>query len=355
MSRVVEIEPERVKQDVNLFQSAFWAHFKQEQGYETQVFEIEHRGWKSPLVLVHRPCAGDSAFGYVPHGPGVAVPQDRQGPFLEFVSEEIRQRLPEACRFLRYDLPWPSPYGDRDASGGVQEGPPEPRVREMRMNFGSRNWNLRKAPTDMHPPDTVVLELTKTTACILAEMHPKARYGIRSAFRRGIRVEHGERKHLPAWHALYLDMTERKGIVAEDLTYFEKLLAAARVHEPDLRLYLAFRGKEPVAGSIVAFQGETATYLYSASSIPGRRLMASYAVLWKAVMEAKLHGCRWFDLFGIPSTAEPGHPMHGLYRFKTRFGGDIRRLRGCWDYPFDQEQYSFLSFADGYRDRYHRK
>ena len=191
MTHVVEIEPARVEQDVNLFQSAFWARFKQEQGYETQVFEIEHQGCRSPLVLVHRPCAADSEFGYVPSGPGIAVPQDRQGPFLEFVSERIRRHLPDACRFLRYDVPWPSPYGNPEAPSGERDAPPEPRVREMRMNFGSRNWNLRKAPTDMHPPDTVVLDLGKPTAGLLAEMHPKARYGIRSAFRKGVRVEHG--------------------------------------------------------------------------------------------------------------------------------------------------------------------
>lgn len=355
MTRIVEIDSARVEQDVNLFQSAFWARFKQEQGYETQVFEIEHRDRRAPLVLVHRPCATDSGFGYVPHGPGIAVPQDRQGPFLEFISEQIRRRLPDACRFLRYDLPWSSPYGDAAAPGGVRETLPEPRVREMRMNFGSRNWNLRKAPTDMHPPDTVVVDLAGSTASILGEMHAKARYGIRSAFRKGIRVEQGERKDLQAWHALYVDMAERKGIVAEECTYFEKLLAAARAHEPDLRLYLAFRNAKPVAGSIVAFQGDTATYLHSAASIPGRKLMASYAVLWKVLMEAKLHGCRWFDLFGIPPTAKPGHPMHGLFRFKTRFGGKFRRFRGCWDYPFDQERYPFLSLSEEWREPYHHR
>jgi lipid II:glycine glycyltransferase (peptidoglycan interpeptide bridge formation enzyme) len=354
MPYVTQIDLEKVQHDPNLFQSAFWAHFKENRGYDIQAFHIHCNGTKTPMIMVHRPCAVDSMYGYVPHGPDVSIPQDQQGRLLEYISENIRHCLPSQCRFLRYDLPWPNPYADADPHGPGWSGPPEPRIRELRMNFGTRSWNLRKAPTDMHPPDTVVLDLRKPTPRIFRNMHKKTRYGIRSAFRQGIAVERKGREQLPLWHRLYLEMAERKGIVAEGLDYFRELFKAARNHKPDLQFYLGFRNGELVAGSIIAHHRSTAYYLHSASSPVGRKFMASYAVLWKAMTDAKARGCRFFDLFGIPPTGDPTNPMHGLYQFKTRFGGEIRHLRGCWDYPFDDEQYSLLAFAAGTLNPYHR-
>ncbi|MCF8053588.1 MAG: peptidoglycan bridge formation glycyltransferase FemA/FemB family protein [Desulfobacterales bacterium] len=355
MPRVVEVRPENFPFDSNLFQSAFWARFKKRRGYQTQTFWIDYQGRTSPLVLVHRPCAENAGFGYIPHGPDIDLPPEQHGPFLEKVSERIRSSLPDGCRFLRYDLPWPSPYGQGEEGGAEACRPPEPRIRELRMNFGCRRWNLHKAPTDMQAPDTVLLDLNQPASRILSDMHKKARYCVRSAFRRGVRIEREGPELLPDWHRLYAQMAERKGIAFESLEYFDALFAAARGRQPRIRLYAAFRNSELLAGSIFAFHAPSsqATYLFSASSAEGRKQTAAYAILWKAMMDAKVDGCRWFDFFGIPPADRPEHPMHGLYRFKTRFGGDIRRMRGCWDYPFDEQMYSMLALSSSTKDAYH--
>jgi lipid II:glycine glycyltransferase (peptidoglycan interpeptide bridge formation enzyme) len=50
--------------------------------------------------------------------------------------------------------------------------------------------------------------------------------------------------------------------------------------------------------------------------------------------EAQAAGCREYDLFGIPPRDDPAHPMAGLYRFKTNFGGAVIHRCGSWDYPY---------------------
>ncbi len=338
----------RIDRDANLFQSAFWARFKKRRGHDIQAFSIEDRGRKSSMLVVHRPCGPDADFGYVPCGPDIDVAQERQGPFLESVAETIRRRLPPRCRFIRFDLPWPSPYQDESFHTRQPCHRPEPRVREMRMNFGCRRWNLRKAPTDMQAPDTVILDLAPRPEQILGNMHKKTRYCVRSSFRRGVVVKRRGAEALPAWHRMYAEMAERKGIEHEGSGYFRELFSTGdKAPEPDIRFYLAFRNRRLLAGSIFAFhrRSSKATYLFSASSPAGRAHTAAYAVLWQAILDAKAYGCRWFDLFGIPATDTPDHPMNGLYRFKTRFGGQIRHLRGCWDYPFDEKSYPMLAFS----------
>ena len=51
--------------------------------------------------------------------------------------------------------------------------------------------------------------------------------------------------------------------------------------------------------------------------------MPTYALQWCAMQTARRAGCSEYDLFGVAPNADPSHPMHGLYRFKTGFGGQI--------------------------------
>jgi lipid II:glycine glycyltransferase (peptidoglycan interpeptide bridge formation enzyme) len=94
-----------------------------------------------------------------------------------------------------------------------------------------------------------------------------------------------------------------------------------------------------LAGIVTLFRGGEGVYLYGASSNLHRNLMAPYALQWKAMQDARESGCSFYDLFGIPPSDNPDHPMAGLYRFKTGFigdngaGGRIIHRPGSWDYP----------------------
>ena len=67
--------------------------------------------------------------------------------------------------------------------------------------------------------------------------------------------------------------------------------------------------------------------------------MPTYALQWCAMQTARRAGCSEYDLFGVAPNADPSHPMHGLYRFKTGFGGQMYHQMGCWDYPLDMDGY----------------
>jgi lipid II:glycine glycyltransferase (peptidoglycan interpeptide bridge formation enzyme) len=44
-------------------------------------------------------------------------------------------------------------------------------------------------------------------------------------------------------------------------------------------------------------------------------------------------GCRDYDLWGVPPRPDPDHPWHGLWQFKTGFGGRLVELCGAWELP----------------------
>ena len=100
---------------------------------------------------------------------------------------------------------------------------------------------------------------------------------------------------------------------------------------PVITLYTAHHEDDLLGGIIVASWRGVSTYLYGASSDVKRNLMAAYLLQWEAMRRAMANGDHGYDLFGIPPTDDPAHPMHGLYRFKTGFGGRVLHRAGAWD------------------------
>ncbi|HDO52443.1 MAG TPA: GNAT family N-acetyltransferase [Rhizobiales bacterium] len=80
------------------------------------------------------------------------------------------------------------------------------------------------------------------------------------------------------------------------------------------KIVIASRGGEPVAGAVVALHGDTAYYVYGATSEKALPLRAGFALQWWIVRWASDLGLRWYDLGG---NAGDG----GLKQFKTGLAG----------------------------------
>ena len=94
-------------------------------------------------------------------------------------------------------------------------------------------------------------------------------------------------------------------------------------------------------------------YLYEASSSSNRNFMATYALQWHAIRMSKEKGCKEYDMFGISPNNDASHPLYGLYKFKTGFGGELYQSLGCWDYPFDEEKYNIFKNVERRNQGYH--
>jgi lipid II:glycine glycyltransferase (peptidoglycan interpeptide bridge formation enzyme) len=189
-------------------------------------------------------------------------------------------------------------------------------------------------------------------------MKPKWRYNIRLAEKKGVRVIRADEAGLDRFYALLRETARRDGIAVHGRDYYETLFAHRRDYAggrspgvPDIRLYLAEHGGEALAALVALFWETGGVYLYGASSDHKRNLMAPYALQWAAMVEAKASGCLEYDLFGIPPGEDPSHPMTGLYRFKTGFGGRIIRRSGSWDYGYRPLLKAVFTAAEGARKR----
>ncbi|WP_043923433.1 lipid II:glycine glycyltransferase FemX [Leadbettera azotonutricia] len=326
----------------SFLQSGFWGSFKARFGWNARSFLIEwnceseeesqpaspakdSRTAPKPLLVIRRPLALGISFAYVPWGPELppGFPQDdeaRNQALIE-LAKALKPFLPKNTAFVRFDPPW--------YSEGACAPPPDIRLPFVR------------AGADVQPPDTVLMDLNQSMESLMENLKSKWRYNARLAQKKGVTVRQADESGLDVFYSLLRQTAKRDGIVIHGIDYYRTLFSQCREYQAktdgpglDLRLYVADHEGETLAAIVVLHRGKKAVYLYGASSDRKRNLMAPYSLQLKAMEDAKAAGCAEYDLFGIPPNADPGHPMAGLYRFKTGFGGRIIHRPGSWDFAY---------------------
>jgi lipid II:glycine glycyltransferase (peptidoglycan interpeptide bridge formation enzyme) len=333
----------------SFLQSALWGTFKSRFGWTSRAFLVN---WSNafgdaaaggaaeqPLLILSRRLVPGFSFAYAPWAPELpaAFPaQDRTHALAE-LARKLRSFLPRNTAFIRFDPPW-----FREEAAG--ESPPA--VPPLGVPF-------RRAAADIQPPDTVLVDLAPSTQDILAAMKPKWRYNIGLAEKRGVSVSRPDEQGLEVFYKLLSETAGRDGIAIHHFDYYKTLFEISRDSSlnGDLRLYTAEHEGDALAAIVVLCRGTQAVYLYGASANLKRNLMAPYALQWKAMQDAKASGCVLYDLFGIPPADDPNHPMAGLYRFKTGFGGRIIHRPGSWDYAYKPLLCGLFSTAERCRKR----
>jgi lipid II:glycine glycyltransferase (peptidoglycan interpeptide bridge formation enzyme) len=320
-------------------QSGFWGSFKARFGWNARAFLLT---WgdaepRSLLVIRRRLTVGVS-FAYVPWGPELPAnfPTDDniRNIALAELAKALQTLLPHNTAFIRFDPPW-------HTEGA--ETPPPPIYKPF-----------SPAGADIQPPDTVLLDLTLSLDTLLSRMKSKWRYNIGLARKKGVLVRRAGEEELEIFYALLKETARRDGIAVHSLEYYQTLFSHCSTYpenDQEIALYLAEHEGDIISGVIVLFRGREAVYLYGASADRKRNLMSPYALQWKSMEDAKARGCEVYDLFGIPPREDPDHPMVGLYRFKTGFGGRIIHRPGSWDYAYRPLIMRLFTLAESFRKK----
>ena len=187
---------------------------------------------------------------------------------------------------------------------------------------------FRKSNKSLQPQRTVVVEVTQGDEALFAAMHPKTRYNIRLAQKKGVVVAKSENKtgSLSDFWKLLAQTAQRDDFTTHPLHYYEELLKLDEVE-----LYSAFGGDNLLSAAIVIFYEGRATYLHGASSHEHRSLMAPHLMHWQIIRDARARGMREYDFWGIDEARWPG-----VTRFKRGFGGREVEYIGSYDYPLQK-------------------
>lgn len=306
--------------DSNFLQSNFWAKVKEKYGWKSIFVEIEEKD--ITVLFLYRKIFKVFNIVYCGRPDLLNFNNDELSKLSKFVEKQIKGKV----LFIRYDF----------------------------KNIDVSNFKLKKANTDIQVPNTVVI-YKKDEETLLAEMKSKTRYNVRLAARKDVVITEVELEQLDKWYDLYETTAKRDKIAIHSYDYYKDVVDLANEHGEGSRIYFAKHEEDILAGIIVLYHNKEATYLYGASSNHKRNLMPAYLLQWQAMSDAFENGMESYDMFGIPKTDDPRDPMHGLYRFKTGFGGEIEHYAGCYDYTKAPISYNLFKLAEKARTFIYKK
>lgn len=177
--------------------------------------------------------------------------------------------------------------------------------------------------TTLQPRQTLLIDVARSPAELLAAMHQKTRYNIRLAEKRGVGVRWSEEdqdfeKFIQLMHGTY----SRQGIRLHSDAYYRLLFTTLR--EAKLcNLGLAEFEGTLVAANLNIWSEKTVTYLHGGSADVHKDVMAPHLLQWKTIELAHERGMTAYDLWGIAPENQPQHKWSGVTRFKKGLGGNV--------------------------------
>ncbi|MBW4575300.1 MAG: peptidoglycan bridge formation glycyltransferase FemA/FemB family protein [Aphanothece sp. CMT-3BRIN-NPC111] len=293
-------------------QSWAWADFKELEGYKTFRYGL----------FLDTKLVGGCIFYFYPHPSKANLLIAPGGPILPCIDELISARTQESMQMLM-----------KQASILVKElSAIALRIEPLWTQKPDYLTGFVRAPADLLPSETLLVDLRPSEAEILAAMKPKGRYNLRLSWRYGIETEFTtDTQAIPLFYDFFWETVKRQQFFGEPYGFFINLcqtLFKANTAEIGLARW---RG-EVLAAIIVVYCGHRATYLYGGRSFEHPEVMAPYALHWAAMQRAKARSCTVYDFYGF--TRDPHHAYSKFSRFKSQFGGVPVTTIGAHDYFF---------------------
>ena len=293
-------------------QSSAWANFKRCEGYQTTRLGLFDGGRLcGGASLLFYPVRGTEGFWICPEGP--VLPWEythaaRQG--LRLIITEVEA------------------LAETQGGIGLRIEPHLPPPRPSLL----RNWS--RAPVDLNPVHSLLMDLSLTDDSLLSRMHPKGRYNLGLSRRHGVQVSRStQMEDLSRFHQLFMETAHRGDFFAEPYGFFINLGATLFPGRHAELFFSEWQG-ETLAALLVIYFGRRATYLFGGSSTLHRNVMPAYAAHWAALRAARERGCVEYDLYGYDPFGQPDHLYAGFSRFKKQLGGVRHDSIGAYDYLF---------------------
>ncbi|HAH30967.1 MAG TPA: methicillin resistance protein [Elusimicrobia bacterium] len=301
----------RSSEGTGFMQSWEWSEFKEAEGTRVERLGIFDGGSLIAGAIVYRV---ETSLGISP----LTIPH---GPLLPWGDET---KAATCFALLK----------ERLCALSQQTGSPIARLEPFICSRPDFLQNLVRAPLDLVPTPTLMIELGKSDNELLGAMTQKGRYNVRLALRKGVEVISSNVNELTGeFHELFELTCHRHGFGGEPVGFFKRLMDALGPAGM-ARVYLASHMGMKAAGAVAVFFGDRATYLYGGTSPFLRSSMASYAMHWHIIRDARDMGFKFYDMYGIAPESEPYHPYARFSSFKARFGGAQVRTIGAHDLYF---------------------
>jgi lipid II:glycine glycyltransferase (peptidoglycan interpeptide bridge formation enzyme) len=303
--------------DVGFMQTSWWANIKAASGWNHfDVIIKDIQGILGGARVYTRSFTPGACYYYVPDGPVLpAGKAAAEQVFQEIIAEidEKRKQDPDVVSHLRLETRWAHRPGF---------------VRGCRE---ARSWR--------EPRNTLYMDLRLSESALLAQMKPKGRYNIGVARRHGVSVvEDLSPEGLADFWAIDDETVIRHGLDGMSARYYREMMKTLIAVDGVSIFFAKYQGAI-LAGALVIYFGDRATYYIGGSRLSHRRVMAPYLLHFEAMLKAKARGHRWYDFYGIAPQDKPNDPWANFSAFKRKFGGCEMNFVPALDFIYDPDAY----------------
>lgn len=318
--------------DPGFFQSSVFGEFQKSLPYRGKSWTLLAQQASCLAIKIKLPL--NFCWFWVPYGPLVQQEVGDQQSMVKIFEDIKKIAKEERAIFARIEPPCH----------------PEP-VERWHKICAKAGFHSAPARTRYTPEHTLILNLDKTEDEILAQMKPKGRYNIQVAKKHGIVVERitgadVDENILNNFYAILQKTGARDEFGIHPKYFYKNLLEIFGAQKmADLFLAKTPDGKT-IAGIIVVYYKDTATYYYGASDYEHRNLMAPYLLQWEAICGARRRGMKYYDFLGIaPEGTRKDHPWAGVTEFKKKFGGREIIYPKAFDIIYKPAFYKLIKIA----------
>ncbi len=176
------------------------------------------------------------------------------------------------------------------------------------------------------PEHTIVANLSAGEDELFAGLHSMARRNVRAAQKAGVTA--GRDQDFDAFWDIFTATNERASLGAFPRGYYETMLREGNAHGGEAYIVLARHEGRALAGGFFLAMGDTTCYLFGGSvrderagadGAPRKDAKAPDAFYWHAMLDARAHGYRVFDFWGIPRKLDEEKHSFGVFKMKLKF------------------------------------
>ncbi|HVN56354.1 MAG TPA: peptidoglycan bridge formation glycyltransferase FemA/FemB family protein [Anaerolineaceae bacterium] len=264
-----------------------------------------------------------------------------KGPLLDWTDQALSHRVLDdlqalACQNRAVFLKIDPDVAIGTGITGEEEDQPDQTGLALREDLQRRGWVFSQDQIQFR--NSAIIDLRPSEEEILARMKSKARYNIRLAEKKGVRIRQGGKDDLSGLYRMYAETAVRDGFVIREEAYY--LALWKKFLEANMAIILIAEVEDrPVAGLILFSFARRSWYLYGMSRGEHREKMPNYLLQWEAIRQAKRYGSLDYDLWGAPDEFAEQDPLWGVFRFKEGLGARVVRWIGAWDYLVSPASY----------------
>lgn len=295
------------KENIDIHQSKKWGKFQQKVPYRGKYIYLEEteNGETVSAILIRMKIYRFFSFYACTMGPILSKNNQLNQKLIEKI---YKQALLDKVTYVQFQFPVEKKETEKHA------------LYKVSLNKFVKQTTFQS----FYPQTTLKIDLSIDNEDILKQMKPKGRYNIKVAKKHGVEIKeiniNKDKELFNDFYKILKNTALKDGFGVHPYYYYSFMLKAL---EGNIKLFGAFIEKRLIAGAIMTYYGNTATYFFGASSYSDRKYMAPYLLQWHAICDAKENKYKEYDFLGIAEENSINHRLKGVTSFKKKFGGEV--------------------------------